>query len=309
MRTFDFSPDTLGQIFGKSGPGLELKYRELCEAIGGGVVLEGRARESLILHVLETIDNDTQRVDNPERAVVWERGWREALEEYRKTGASSSLVPRFVRPCRPVRYRGEYALPANPWFERDWVALLRAWLADTYFVDCDCLYEYGAGTGWNLLAIQERHPRLVCKGFDFVDSAVELINEVGRTTGRPITGERFDFFAPGKAQGVDRCGVLTMGALEQTAGVVQPFVDFLLAWEHKPSFVVHVEPVPELIPGDALFDSLALRFLRQRGYSTGLLPYLQGLARQGRIDILRATRTGIGSLYMEGYNVVAWRPR
>ena len=43
--------------------------------------------------------------------------------------------------------------------------------------------------------------------------------------------------------------------------------------------------------------------------TTGLLPHLQELESRGAIELLKVKRTFFGSLYMEGYVCMVWRPK
>jgi hypothetical protein len=101
--------------------------------------------------------------------------------------------------------------------------------------------------------------------------------------------------------------VVTIGTIEQLAGDFEPFLQFLL--RRSPALCIHVEPTVELYDEDNLVDYLAVKFHRKRGYTEGFLPRLQQLEDQGRIEIVKVKRLFFGSLLMEGYNLLIWRPR
>jgi hypothetical protein len=69
--------------------------------------------------------------------------------------------------------------------------------------------------------------------------------------------------------------------------------------------VVHIEPTIELYDEDWLIDWTAAEFHRKRGYTVGLLPYL---VNHPGVKMLEITRHHVGSMMMEGYNTIAWRP-
>jgi hypothetical protein len=52
-------------------------------------------------------------------------------------------------------------------------------------------------------------------------------------------------------------------------------------------------------------DALAIAFMQKRGYTSGLLPWL---LNDPRVEVLHVERTGFGSLMIEGYNLIAWKP-
>jgi len=76
----------------------------------------------------------------------------------------------------------------------------------------------------------------------------------------------------------------------------------------KPAMCIHVEPIAELLNENVLLDNLSCKYFRKRNYLHGFLCGLQELERRGQARIHRTQRTGIGSLFIEGYSVVVWSP-
>ena len=102
------------------------------------------------------------------------------------------------------------------------------------------------------------------------------------------------------------CAVLTIGALEQTGRRYGKFFNWLI--ERKPEICVHVEPIPEWYNERCLVDWTAIEFLKVRKYWTGFPQMMERLEADRRITILHRKRTGVGSLFMEGYMLFVWRP-
>jgi hypothetical protein len=100
--------------------------------------------------------------------------------------------------------------------------------------------------------------------------------------------------------------VYTVASLEQVGLEFKKFVDYLL--KNKPKLCVHVEPVAELLDNSNLLDYLSVKYFEKRNYLRGFLTYLRQLEKQGKIRILKARRTYIGSLFIEGYSVIIWTP-
>jgi SAM-dependent methyltransferase len=277
---------------------LDLRYR----------VAQGKERDKIILEVLHKLESDTQRVGATERRKVWERGWAENLEAFRASGADlRTLTPRFIRPNQPIRLDGDYVIPADPHFELNYFSVLRRWFFVTYLAPFQSVYEFGCGTGFNLVALAELYPDKKLFGSDFVPSAVQLVNETARAHGLPITGFLFDMRTPDAGLKLGPgSAVLHFGSVEQLAGDFEPFLEFLLA--NRPALCIGLEPTVELYDAEDLVDYLAIRFHRKRGYTEGYLPKLQELAAKGKIEILKLQRTYFGSLFMEGFSFVIWRP-
>jgi len=281
--------------------------------------IAGASRDSLIIEILEKIRHDNQIVGDPSREAVWEIGWRENYEGFIGNAEEEELVPKFIRPGQPVRWQGEFFRPMNPNFEESFTRVLRSFVfgritREVGEGEAVHLYEFGAGTGWNLLHAHHyfqsigRDHKLF--GSDFVDSAVVLMNHLARKSDLPLYAWNFDMRRPDFSRKFENpaiSGVFTLGALEQLAGEVEPMIDYLL--DQCPRIVIHVEPAIENYDVSGLEDYLAFWFQGNRGYSSGLEALLKMKEAEGNLDLLRTTRIGFGSKMMEGYNLFMWRPR
>ena len=96
-----------------------------------------------------------------------------------------------------------------------------------------------------------------------------------------------------------------MHAMEQLGSAFKPFLDYILG--KGPRLIFHVEPVFELYNPDKLFDELAVKYHEKRNYLKGYLPALKKLEREGKIEILEIRRLFFGSLFHEGYSLIAWK--
>jgi hypothetical protein len=70
-----------------------------------------------------------------------------------------------------------------------------------------------------------------------------------------------------------------------------------------------VEPTVELYEESELLDYLAAKFHRKRGYTEGFLPRLRELAERGALELVKVKRFNFGSLMMEGYSLMVWKPK
>jgi SAM-dependent methyltransferase len=272
-------------------------------------LLEGEERDRVVLNVIRTIEADTQIVGAAGRRQVWEKGWNENLQDFAQSGFDlGALVPKFIRPGGIVRLNGDYIEPASPTFELDYYSVFRRWLFRSYLSDVQRIYEFGCGSGFNLAALAQLYPNKMLHGLDFVSSSVEIVNQLAQAYGWNVTGHLFDMRAPDESLEIAADGaVVTIGTIEQLAGDFEPFLQFLL--RRFAALCIHVEPTIELYDEDSLVDFLAAKFHRKRGYTQGFLPRLRQLADQGRIEIVKIKRLYFGSLMMEGYNLLIWRPR
>lgn len=293
--TVDDIPEDCRELIAKS----DFRYRQLT----------GNERDHVLLAVLKKIETDQQIIGAPERQITWEKGWEENLRDFINSGYDlNKLVPRFIRLNQPIRLNQEYILPSNPNFELDYFSVFRLWLFKKYFKDFDSIYEFGCGTGFNLVVLAQLYPDKKLYGLDFAHSSVDLVNRIGEIYHWKTSGRLFDMLSPDESLTFDEnSAVFTIGAVEQLAGKFGPFLQFLL--RHSPGLCIHVEPTIELYDENNLVDYLAMKFHRKRGYTENYLARLRELEAQNRIELLKVKRPFFGSLYMEGYSYVIWRPK
>jgi len=265
--------------------------------------------ENLILEALLKIESDTQVIGADERSEVWFNGWQENLQMYRDSGFDdASLTPKFVRAGNPVRLNKKFVFPEDSNFELNFIEVYRQWFIETYLKDVNNVYEFGCGTGFNLLHVNRVFPDKNLFGSDFVQSSVDLVNELSKQKGIPLIGDLFDMLKPDFDYNLpSKSGVYTFGSLEQLASNLDPMFEFLLSKEID--VCIHTEPAIELYEDDSVVDYLGKKFQGKRGYTSGLIAKLRELEADGKIEILQLKRLYFGSFFMEGYNLMVWKPK
>ena len=271
-------------------------------------VLEGSSRDEVILEVLRKLESDKQVIGAKERQEVWNNGWNENLQDFINSGYDlQKLVPKFIRPNKIVRYKQNYICPVNPNFELDYYSVFRKWLFARYFKTFDNIYEFGCGTGFNLVALSQLYPGKNLFGTDFVQTSVDLVNAIAKAHGIKLKGAIFDMINPDQSFRLkENSLIFTIGSIEQLASKFENFLQYLLV--NSPALCVHVEPTVELYDENNLIDYLGIKFYKKRGYTQGFLPRLQELEKEGKIQLLKIRRLYFGSLFLEGYNLIMWRP-
>ncbi len=268
-------------------------------------VLTGEDRERMILRSLKQIDLDKQVIGADSRTGVWEKGWQENLDAFRKSGDLVDIIPRFIRPNNVVRFKQEFISPNDPLFEQNYCRLFQMWFFKEYMEPFDSIYEFGCGSGFNLIAIANMFPDKRLVGTDFVQSSVDLINEIAmQRKGFDIAGYLFDMLKPSSISISPGSCAFTFGSLEQLASKFQNFIGYLI--DNKVERCMHVEPTIELYDPENIVDYLAMMFHRKRGYSEGLLPHLQELHYKRVINLVKVHRLRFGNDRIEGYNYIVW---
>lgn len=164
------------------------------------------------------------------------------------------------------------------------------------------------GPAFNLVVIAQLYPKKKLHGLDFVPSSVNLVNKIGEVYGWKMTGHLFNMLTPDdNFEIMNNSAILTIGTVEQLASNFEVFLQFLL--KRSPKLCIHVEPTIELYDENNVVDYLAIKFHRKRGYTQNFLTRLRELETQGTVEIVKVKRLFFGSIFMEGYSLIAWKPK
>ena len=95
--------------------------------------------------------------------------------------------------------------------------------------------------------------------------------------------------------------------MEQVGHSHVDFINYLI--EQNPQICIHVEPIGEMLnPKENLIDFLSVAYFEKRNYLKNLVNTLENLESSGRIEIINKKRSFIGSLYVDGYSIIIWKP-
>jgi len=272
--------------------------------------LKPEEQEQAILKIVRAIAYDPLTQAGGHRHDEWERGWEEHLEMLKRDRSPRSLIPRYFGKHGLVRWHGRLIKPMSNDFEYNMMTIVQHWLFDKYLRNESVIYELGTGTGHNLLRMRQANAKATLIGLDWTEASYRLIAGNAEIFGARIWpgAQTFDFFNPRAFENpITGAAFFSCAALEQCGGRFIDLVDWII--EQKPTVVVHMEPLNELLDENVLMDYLSLAYAEKRGYLKNYLTHLRMLEEGGRIEIIEARRTGVGSLYLDGYQVVAWRPR
>lgn len=252
-------------------------------------------RDKWLIKILQTISSGAAVIAGKRRKDQWQNGWNAHLD-YPET-----LIPAYFGKYPIIRWHRCFIEPVSPNFEYHSLCVIQHWLFEKYLGEAKVIYEFGCGTGHSLIRIREANPEADIWGLDWVPASQELVRQAG------FKAEQFDFFEPSDFSLEPNSAVFTCAALEQVGENFKPFVDYLL--RERPALCIHIEPIDELLfPDHMLLDYLSLEYSKKRGYLSGFLTHLRQLETDGKVKIERAQRTYIGSLFLDGYSIVVWRP-
>ena len=292
--------------------------KEFSEIIGAPADLSGtelgyrlataEERDEFILTALKRIfDPNLGQREAAENLKAFDRGWGENLSSAAKQGVSlETLKPKYVKPYRTLRYRGQVIVPTDPLLlDRLYSAYAKA-LFLKYFSDKNSIYEFGCGSARYLFELAGLFPQKKVHGLDWAQSAVDILKLV-KKAGYNFEGAVFDMLHPDNNFRLDPgAGVYTMGALEQLGDGHEQFIDYLIA--QKPAVVLNFEPLADLYDETKLLDFLAIRYHKHRGYLHGYISALRRREAEGRLQILDLRRFPVGTPDHESASLVAWTP-
>jgi len=259
--------------------------------------------EKLAVGILNDIFSGLKKAGK-HRSSDWELGWaenRDATEDF--------LIPRYFGKLPYIRWMGNFLKVENKNFEYYTASILQYHLFEKFLKQVDNIYEFGCGTGHNLLRAHEVNPKATIHGLDWAESSQQTIERINSVYSKNFKSKKFDFFNIDNNYKLERnSGVYTFAALEQVGKDHVDFVDYLI--KNNPQICLHVEPIAELLnPQEKLLDFLSVKYFEERNYLNGFYDHLKKIESSGKIDIIYANRSNIGSFYVDGYSIVAWRPK
>lgn len=257
-------------------------------------LLTKKEEELAVIQILETLLDNSIPFSGAHRHKQWEKGWGENLE-------SGNLIPKYFGKYPIQRLNGKLVRYDDKNAEVKMLYSLIQKLAKKYLSKAKDVYEFGCGTGHNLWVVKGINPKARLHGFDWAKSSQKIVNAMG------FDGQNFDYFNPNnKIKLEPNSAVFTVASLEQTGTNFKKFVSYLL--KNKPSIVVNIEPMPEMLDSTKLIDYLSIKYMHKRNYLRGYPDYLEALEKQGKIKIIEKGRSGIGSFFIDGYSIIVWKP-
>ncbi|MDO8483135.1 MAG: class I SAM-dependent methyltransferase [bacterium] len=270
--------------------------------------LDKKEEEQVFIKIIDTLLDPFLVYSGPHRLKQWEKGWGQNLTELQKAETTDAVFPHYHGKYAVNRLNQNFVKSVSPNYERNMLYVILDYVFDKYFRKFENVYEFGCGTGHNLLKLREVNPSANLFGLDWAKSSQKIIKKMADSgLAENVKGYNFDFFRPDKKiKLAPHSAIYTVAALEQVGTNYKAFVSYLL--KNKPDICVHIEPIAELLDENRLIDNLSIKYFRKRNYLNGYLEYLRGLEKEKRIKIIETKRTHIGSLFIEGYSIVIWKP-
>lgn len=270
-------------------------------------VIQDQERDAIILDVLNSIDSGNFKASGKNRKNDWESGWQENLEAFISSDYDvSTLAPKYISKHGVSRLFSNYIRPYDRLFELNFYTVYRHFLFSSYLGNYKNILEFGCGTGYNLVIMNRLFPEKKITGLDWAESSVNIADALGKQLNIPVSGRRFDYFAPDYNLDIrEDSVVITLNSLEQIGSDYHAFLDFLLA--KKPALCINAEPFLEMYTEGNLLDCLAIRYHKSRNYLNSYYTTLKQLEADGRIKLEKEQRVPFGNYFHEGYSYMIWK--
>ncbi len=215
---FDTTVDNLPNISKKVIRNSDFRYR----------IFSGIEREKIFLRVLKTLNSTSLKISGPHKKPAWEKGWSENLHNFVESDFDlNELIPKFVKQKEIIRFRSNYIMPKDSNFETNFVRVMRYYLFNKYFSEVSKVYEFGCGTGLNLIALAELFPEKQLYGLDWSEASCTIVDILSKKFNLNLSSALFDMFLPDEKIEIDETsGVFTIGAMEQLGTNFEDFVRF-----------------------------------------------------------------------------------
>jgi hypothetical protein len=263
---------------------------------------------SLIAEIREEILQNKFVKAGQSRAASWEKGWDENLQRFIKSKNIDDLIPKYFGKSTINRLGQHFIRAISKNFDLNMLRAIEARVFTDYLSNHQNIYEFGCGTGHNLLFLRKLNPGCTLVGLDWAHSSQETLSLLSQTLmDEKIFGKNFDYFSPDfDFKLKPSSAVFTIASLEQIGNRHGLFIDYLM--ENKPEIVVHVEPFRDLLDEQNPVDLTSIEYMKQRDYIEGYCEAIFELQRNNEAQVHLFERTFIGSKYVDGYSILVWSP-
>jgi hypothetical protein len=259
-----------------------------------------------IVNYINVLSSDLIRAGEG-RISHWETGWKENLEEFKKTLSPNSLIPKYHKKNNIARLNKQIIKTHSKDFDYHLHSFFVDALLLEHIPNYNKVFELGCGTGYHLFRLNEYYSSKMYYGGDWSVASQNNIGECAEALkNNNIKGFNFNYFEPDYSIDVKDSLVYTVASLEQIGEKHDKVLEFLI--DKKPGLCIHFEPIHEVLDEENILDYLTIQYFNKRNYLKNYLTTLRSLEAQDKIRILDVRRLYYGSKFIEGHTVIIWKP-
>ncbi len=269
--------------------------------------LDSIKRDKAIVDTLKKINAENRIIISKGRKKIWENGWGDINYNFKKKKNIKNLIPQFYSKRSNLYFRlnGRFIKSAKS-FEYEMINIYRHWYFRKYLKNIENIYEFGAGSGHNLVSLMKIFPQKKIFASDFSKNSVKLLKNISDYKNYNWKCFQFDMKKQNKKIFLKKnSAVYTSGSIEQLSGKIDNFFNFIIL--NKPKICIHIEPMPQLFKTNNLEDNLSIMALEKKKYSTNFLEKIYQLKKQKKIKIIKLLKSPFGSQLIDGMNLLVWK--
>ena len=276
----------------------KLVYRDLNE----------QETEQALIRIVDTLLDPGVSYSGPHRLKQWEKGWSESYNDFHGRKNIGPVYPHYFGKSMVNRLGQKFIMAISKDFQLKITYVGLDYIFDKYLRKIENIYDFGCGTGHNLLKVREVNKTANLIGLDWTKASQKILRKLNNSgVVDNLKTYNFDFFKPDmKIKIAQNSAIYTIGAIEQTGDDYKKFVSYLL--KNKPEICLHIEPITELLDENSLLDYLSVKYYQKRNYLNGFLNYLRQLEKEGKIKIHETIATHLGSMFISGHSIIVWSP-
>ncbi len=234
----------------------------------------------------------------------WNIGWNENLNLLKKK-RKNALIPKYFNKYKYARIGRKIYKTETNFFDYKLPKLITSYIFIKYFKNSRNILEFGAGTGHNLVNLSRFNKSAKLHALDWAQETKKICNVLKKDI--KIEGHTFDYFNPKVNFSLDKnWSCFTIASLEQVGLNYKKFIDLII--KKKPKLVVNLEPIAELLDKNNELENLSIKYFLKRNYLKDYLNYLKKMEKKKKIKIIKTRKSYFGSLYINGYSLVVWKP-
>jgi len=244
------------------------------------------------------------KVAGEHRLSDWEKGWSGDGVYY--SDDSYNNLPFYFKNNTHIRVRDIVYKDNSGFAEVDALRALQLVIFRKILMkfDCNTVFEYGCGTGSNIQFLRNNINTLNFYGSDWAISACKKLVDNGILEQEKVS--RVNYFNPSTYAGAkENYLAFTNASLEQSGKNYHDFMSYLFKNSNCLGGI-HIEPIRELIDLKLKINQQSFEYAKNRGYLNGFYDYMSS---NSDIQIIIANDYGIGSKYINGYQVLCWKKK
>jgi len=277
----------------------ELNYLS-CKTLN--IKLDLKKIEDLDIFLEECKSNKKKKIAGPHRINDWEKGWSGKGIYYSKDKYNNT--PYYFKNNTHIRLGHKIYKDNKGFAELELLRALQIVIFKKFLnnFNSKVICEYGCGTGSNIKFMKSNFKDLVFFGSDWAKSACDnLIKKKILKKGYVF---KVNYFDPSTYNSPNEVFLaFTNASLEQTGDKYKRFISYLI---EKSDCLggIHIEPIQELLDLRFKINKQSYDYASSRGYLKGFYKFM---ISNSKVKILEAKNFGIGSKYINGYQVLCWK--